>query len=142
LQISLDKPVFGNSANPVAAYAKVETETGVRSADPHRLILLLLEGARSAIATAQHAAEHNDAATRGMSVSKAIDIINNGLRASLDVEAGGDLAIQLASLYEYMCVRLLHANLRNDPAVLAEVSGLLSEIHEAWVGITPGTQAP
>lgn len=130
--------MFGHPTNPVSAYAKVETETGVQAADPHRLILLLFEGARSAIATAQHAAEKNDAATRGTSISKAIDIINNGLRASLDVEAGGELALQLASLYEYMCVRLLHANLRNDASVLTEVSGLLAEIHEAWVGIAPG----
>ncbi len=135
--------MFGRPTNPVSAYARVETETGVQSADPHRLILLLFEGARSAIATAQHAAEHQDAATRGASISKAIDIINNGLRASLDAQAGGDLALQLAALYEYMCTRLLFANLRNDAAILAEVSGLLAEIHEAWIGIAPGsTDAP
>jgi flagellar secretion chaperone FliS len=129
--------LFGQPTNPVSAYARLETETGVQSADPHHLILLLLEGARSAISTAQHAAKYQDAATRGSCLSKAIDIINNGLRASLDLEAGGEIALQLAALYEYMCTRLLYANLRNDEAILAEVAGLLAEIHEAWLGIAP-----
>lgn len=133
--------MLGHQRNPVSAYAQVGMETSVHTADPHRLILLLFEGARSAIAIAQIAIDQNDAATRGSSISKAIDIINNGLRASLDIEAGGDLAKKLAALYEYMCKRLLFANLRNDKAIVNEVAGLLAEIHEAWAAIAPDNTA-
>jgi len=52
-------------------------------------------------------------------------IINDGLRASLDVTAGGQLAQNLRALYEYMSNRLLFANARNEPAVLDEVKQLL-----------------
>ena len=71
-------------------------------------------------------------AEKGQSISKAIDIITNGLRASLDPEAGGELPERLGALYDYMCLRLLHANLKNDAAALAEVAALLGEIKGAW----------
>ncbi len=64
-----------------------------------------------------------------------IDIILNGLRASLNLEEGGNLAQNLYALYDYMARRLLHANLNNDSAALDEVLNLLSEIHGAWVSI-------
>ncbi|WP_412479205.1 flagellar export chaperone FliS [Azonexus sp. IMCC34839] len=127
--------MLGHQTNPISAYTQVSTETSVNSADPHRLVLLLFEAALSAISIAQVAIETNDTATRGTAISKAIDIINNGLRASLDLEAGGELAAKLGLLYEYMCNRLLLATLRNDKSILNEVAELLSEIHEAWVAI-------
>lgn len=129
--------MLGQPRNPVSAYAQIGMETSVQNANPHRLIVLLLEGASTAIAIARIAIDHNDVSARGNSISKAINIINNGLRASLDDDAGGDLAQKLAALYEYMCKRLLIANLRNDKVVLDEVAYLLSEIHEAWVAIAP-----
>lgn len=129
--------MLGHQHNPVSAYSQISTETSVHSADPHRLVLLLFEAALSAISIARVAIETNDPSTRGSAISKAIDIINNGLRASLDPEAGGELAAKLGSLYEYMCNRLLLATLRNDKSILDEVAGLLSEIHEAWVAIAP-----
>ena len=74
-----------------------------------------------------------------MAITKAIDIILNGLRASLNLEEGGDLAQNLYALYDYMARRLLHANQNNDKAALDEVLSLLTEIHGAWVAI--GDQA-
>lgn len=134
--------MFGQRSNPISAYSRVSLETTVQGADPHRLILLLFEGARSAIITAQYAIEQKDAATRGSALSKAIDIINNGLRASLDIEAGGDIAVKLSALYEYMCTRLLYANLRNDAAIISEVANLLAEIHDAWAAIETNATEP
>lgn len=127
--------MFGAFNSPVAAYKSVGLETTVTSADPHQLILLLFEGAKLAIFDAkQHMAE-NHVAEKGMAISKAIDIITNGLRASLDLEKGGELAAQLAALYEYMATRLLFANLKNNSAALDEVVSLLGEIHSAWAEI-------
>ena len=120
------------SSNPASAYAKVGVETGVTAASPHKLILMLFDGAIMALGSAtRHMAEKNIAA-KGQDISKAIEIITNGLRVSLDLEAGGELAERLFALYDYMTVRLLHANLHNDTAAIEEVSRLLGELRSAW----------
>lgn len=120
------------SANSAQTYARVGIETGVAAADPHRLILMLFDGALLAIATAENAMQQGRTADKGQAISRAIDIVASGLRASLSFSAGDELANRLAALYDYMVVRLLHANLRNDPAALKEVSRLLAEIKSAW----------
>lgn len=120
------------SSNPSAAYAQVGVETGVSSASPHKLILMLFDGAIMALGSAtRHIGEKNIAA-KGQDISKAIDIISNGLRVSLNLEAGGELADRLLALYDYMTVRLLHANLHNDLPAIEEVSRLLGELRSAW----------
>lgn len=128
--------------NPAAAYARVAVDTSVQEADPHQLILLLFDGAKSALALARAHLDNGDVAAKGAAISKAIDIVDNGLKASLDVEAGGELAANLAALYDYMVRRLLWANLKNDRAALEEVATLLGEIHGAWAEIAPGRATP
>jgi flagellar protein FliS len=117
------------------SYAKVGVETGVAAADPHRLILMLFDGALLAVAKAGSAMEQKKIAEKGQVISHAIDIIANGLKASLNFSAGDELANRLAALYDYMCNRLLHANLKNDPAALNEVGRLLAELRSAWAEI-------
>jgi flagellar protein FliS len=129
--------MFGNNLNPAGTYAKLSRESDVRSADPHRLIILLFEGAESAISVACLHAEQGNTAERGSHLSKAIDIINNGLKASLDLEHGGELAQRLVALYDYMVSRLLWANMKNDMPTMREVLGLINEIHDAWKQIGP-----
>lgn len=134
--------MFGSARNPASAYAQVGVDSAVQSADPHRLILLLFQGAESATALAKEGIKQNNLLAKSQAISKGIDIITNGLMASLDREAGGDLAGKLAALYEYMSTRLLHANLKNDIAALDEVGMLLAEIRSAWEEITPNHNAP
>lgn len=128
--------MFAVMHNPKAAYSKAGIETGVDTADPHKLVLMLFEGAMLAVASASlHMrinASADDIARKGEAISKAINIITNGLKASLDTEAGGELAGGLAALYDYMSVRLLHANLHDQPAILDEVAHLLAELKGAW----------
>ena len=114
------------------AYSSVGLQTGIVSASPHRLIAMLFDGARIAIANAKGHMARNEIAAKGESVSKAIAIIDDGLNASLDVNVGGELALNLRALYEYMSRRLIEANLRNDPTILDEVSRLLGELQGAW----------
>ncbi len=130
--------MFGMTQNPANAYAKVGLESSVMTADSHGLILLLFDGAATAIAQARIHMEQDDVAQRGASISKAIDIISNGLRSSLNRDAGGELADRLSALYEYIIQRLLWANMRNDRAALDEAASLLGEIHSAWSEIAPG----
>ena len=126
--------------NALAAYKKVGIDASVDSASPQKLILMLFEGAQISIKTARHHMLANEIAQKGESISKAITIIDNGLKASLDIEKGGQMAQNLQSLYEYMTHRLLIANIKNKPEILDEVAQLLSELHSAWAAIsTPKT---
>lgn len=131
--------MFATMHNPKAAYDRVGIETGVETADPHKLILMLFEGALLAVASASLHMKRNenaaDVARKGEAISKAINIITNGLKASLDQSAGGELSVRLAALYDYMATRLLYANQHNQPAVLDEVSHLLAELKDAWAQI-------
>ena len=129
--------MFGNARNAISAYQKVSVDAAVEVADPHRLILLLFSGAQAAIGNARASMQLNQIAAKGEAISKAIDIISNGLKASLDLENGGEIAPRLDALYDYMVFRLLNANLKNDLKALEEVSGLLEEIHSAWRDISP-----
>jgi flagellar protein FliS len=133
--------MFGMSRSPVASYAQVSTDIAVETADPHRLILMLFEGARAAIWLARAHMERHEIAEKGAAISKAIDIVNSGLLASLDIEKGGELAERLASLYEYISHRLLWANLKNNLAALDEANQLLGELQSAWAMIAPNKQA-
>ena len=132
--------MLGYTRNAISAYQKAGVEAAVEVADPYRLILLLFEGAQAAIGTARAAIQQNRIAAKGEAISKAIDIISNGLKASLDAEKGGDLAGRLDSLYDYMVLRLLQANLKSDDKALEEVSSLIGELHSAWCEIAPSKQ--
>ncbi|MDI1268722.1 MAG: flagellar export chaperone FliS [Polaromonas sp.] len=123
------------------AYAKISTESGAMSASPHQLITMLFDGAKTAITMARHHMANQDIAAKGRAISKAINIVDNGLKASLDAEAGGmagaNLVADLSALYDYIAQRLMYANLRNDPALLDEADRLLDNISSAWREIDP-----
>lgn len=127
--------MFSHSNSPASAYAKVGIETAVLNNNPHELILLLFQGARAAIVEAREHINNKNVAGKGSRISKAIDIIQNGLRASLDLKAGGELAERLSALYEYMCRRLIQANIQNNVDIIDEVLRLLDEIGGAWAEI-------
>jgi flagellar protein FliS len=121
-----------NTRTPTDAYRAIGLETRLESATPYTLVLMLYEGAMSAIADAQRHMAAKSIPEKGKSISQAIDIIANGLQASLDTEAGGSIAERLDALYEYMGRRLLYANLKNDIEALKEVWSLLNELKTAW----------
>ena len=125
------------NTNAINAYAKVEMDSAALGADPHKLILMLYQGALLAISSAKNQILRKEIAAKGKSISHAILIIDAGLKCSLDKNAGGELAQSLSALYDYMCQRLLIANLKNDTAALDEVSHLLGELKGAWEEIRP-----
>lgn len=140
--------MFGSMNKGANAYAKVGIETGVVAASPHGLITMLFDGAIIAIGTGLQEMKAGNVAAKGKAISKAITIIDSGLRASLDKNAGGEIAANLDGLYEYLSARLLTANLKNQPEILEEVLTLLKDLKGAWdaIGSTPGSapqpQAP
>lgn len=124
--------MFSSRNSPTEAYSKVGLETGVDMSNPHRLILMLLDGAILNLGRASQAIKDGQIAEKGKLISSAIGIISSGLQASIDKKTGGEIAERLDALYNYMCTRLLHANLRNDLAAIHEVSNLLGEIKAGW----------
>jgi flagellar protein FliS len=131
--------VYTPSTVAANAYAKVGLESGVVAASPHQLIVLLYEGAELAVRMAIRHMRDGDLMKKSAAVTKASSIILDGLRAALDTRQGGELALQLDALYDYMNNRIMLAHLRNETAPLEEVLGLLQELREAWQQI--GTPA-
>ena len=129
--------MFGTMKRGANAYANIGMETGVLAANPHKLITMLFDGALVAIALGKKHMADGDIRSKGKSITHAILIIDNGLRASLNKNVGGELALNLDSLYEYMSRRLFQANATNDPSILDEVHGLLTDIRSAWEQINP-----
>lgn len=129
--------MFSPGHSGANAYARVGVETGVMGASPHRLIVMLYQGARQAIAQARMHLQMGNVPARGEAVGKAIQIVESGLQQSLNIEAGGEIAERLDALYSYMSRRLLEANIKQSETMLAEVDGLLATLEEAWIGIAP-----
>jgi flagellar secretion chaperone FliS len=127
--------MFGYNVQGLNEYSRIGLETGVVSANPHRLIVMLFDGAILACKNALPQIEAKAYAEKGAMISKAIMIIESGLKASLDKKAGGEIAESLDALYDYMSNRLYIANLKNQPEPVHEVIRLLSELRSAWEGI-------
>ena len=120
------------TATGTKAYAKIGVESAVMSASQQQLVGMLFDGALSAIIRARLFMQDGNIAGKGSSISKAINIIEAGLKESLAESRGDELADNLLNLYNYMTRRLLHANLHNDVAAVEEVEGLLRNIADAW----------
>jgi flagellar protein FliS len=118
----------------LAAYQSVAAHGGVAAADPHGLITMLLDGALQRLAAARGAVEHGARESKGRLIHRVVEIIDE-LRASLNFETGGEIAANMANLYDYSSRQLLRANLENRIDLLDEVSHLLREIRSAWIQI-------
>lgn len=125
-------PVYSRAA--LSQYQKINAQTGIVDADPHRLIQLLLDGALDRIAQAKGALASGDAAGMGEALGKAVGIIS-GLQGCLDRERGGEIAANLDRLYDYMTVRLLAVHTERVATPLDEVGELLGTIKSGWDGI-------
>jgi flagellar secretion chaperone FliS len=126
-------------ATKLAAYSSASAHGGVAAADPHKLIVMLMDGALERISTARGCLARGEIAEKAKLLNRAVSIIGE-LRGSLDMAKGGALAANLAELYDYMCRRLLAASSENRAEWLDEVGSLLHEIRGAWLSIAPQAQ--
>lgn len=126
-------PAYSRAA--MNAYRSVGVESIADTAAPHQLVVMLFNGARAAVAAARLHLDRQETAAKCEAISKAIAIVDGGLKASLDLNVGGELAKNLSELYAYMAFRLLHANLKNDRSALDEVAQLLEQLGGAWEAI-------
>lgn len=122
--------------NPLAgAYRQIGAETAVASATPHRLVAMLFDAYLEAIAKARGAMQAGRIEDKARAIGHAVRIVDEGLRASLDMQAGGALAADLSDLYAYLTTRLTLANLRNDEVLLDECQRLMLPVRDAWAEI-------
>lgn len=126
--------MYGANRHYAEQYRKVGVSTKVADADPHQLVVLLLEGAGERIRRADACLGVGDQALKGTAIGEACAIIGH-LKGSLDHEAGGEIAGNLSALYDYVLQRLTEGNLNNDPAALRESLALMGEIESAWKAI-------
>lgn len=130
--------MFGSTSSGASAYAKVSLETGIFAATPHKLMLMLMEGAMLDITMAAKHMRAGAIEEKGKLITHAMLIIDDGLRASLNHKVGdGELASKLDGLYAYMSRTLFTAHLKNQPELLEEVHGLLSQLKKVWEAIDP-----
>jgi flagellar protein FliS len=125
----------GHSNRIGGLYQQIGVETRLVSANPHQLVAMLFEGYMEAVAQARGALAKGDTLIKCQAIGRAVRIIEEGLRAGLDMHAGGTLARDLHELYHYLVMRLTLANLRNDDALLTECQRLMKPLQEAWLQI-------
>jgi flagellar protein FliS len=138
---SLGEDIMFNMPTAIKAYSNVALDSRVTGSNAHQLITLLYDGAVEALEQARMYIQSQQIGKKSLLLNKAIAIINEGLLASLNVEAGGELARNLAGLYDYMTMQLVKANQTNQVEPVIEVIRLLSELREAWLVIDPGKKA-
>lgn len=111
----------------VGSYRRIEVET----TDPIKLVIMLYEGAINFLEQAKRRMMDKKVAEKGILISKVMAIVGE-LQASLNMDKGGEVAVNMDRIYTYISNRLYDANMKNDPAILTEVISHLRVLKEAW----------
>ncbi|CAN5126954.1 flagellar export chaperone FliS [soil metagenome] len=120
----------------IRQYAKVGVESQVLGAGDHQLIALLFDGAIEAIDRAHSFRKAGNSAESVAMLGRARNIVVEGLRAGLNRQRGGDLAVKLDQLYDFIIRRLVVAG-SGDPRAFDDARNLLDELRSAWTQIDP-----
>jgi flagellar protein FliS len=131
----------GRASRKTALYQQVGAETQISTASPHALTLIMFDSLISSLRQARLALDSGSIEDKGRHVGLASRIIDEGLKASLNLQDGGDIALNLRDLYDYSQVRLLKANRHNDAALLDEVIDLIAPLRDAWASIRDSVPA-
>jgi flagellar protein FliS len=125
---------FASPQQALRQYRDAGIQAAVEFATPHQLIQMLYDGALGSLAAAKGHAQRSEIAAKGAAVGKTLSIVL-ALRSWLNPQAGGEIAYNLARLYDYVEQRLLEANTKNDPRLFDEIAHLLGEIKSGWEAI-------
>ena len=115
----------------LAAYRSVE----VQSRTPLELVVMLYDGALRFLANGREAIERRDIPARHEAFSRLLAIISE-LQSTLDIDGGGQVAVQLDELYGFINRRILASAMENSTAPLDEVKPLLEKLRDAWQQIS------
>ena len=120
------------SHRSASAYQRVQVETAVSQASPHQLVVMLFDAYLQAVSMARMALKQGNTAMKGEQIGKAVRIIDEGLKPALNMEEGGDLAMNLNGLYGYCVMLLTQTNLNNDDKALADASRIMQPVAQGW----------
>ena len=118
----------------INAYKKGNLKQEIATADPHKITLMLMQGALERMAYGKGCIERRDFEGKSSHLSRASAILMN-LRDTLDMDVKSDVTENLYSLYDYMIQRITDANIQNDLNIMDEVINLLLPIKAAWASI-------
>lgn len=120
------------SHRSASAYQRVNVESAVSGASPHRLVEMLFDAYLQSVGLARAALKQGNIALKGEQIGKAIRIVDEGLKPALNMEQGGDLAQNLKGLYGYCVVLLTQANMNNDDEALAKAAQIMEPVVQGW----------
>ncbi len=130
-----------SSSGFAGTYRQIGVQTGVGGASPHQLVLMLYDGYNDSVNDARAAMKSGQMEAKGKAIGRALRIVDEGLKASLDVKAGGAMAENMMAVYAYVLRRLSEANLSNDALLLDECLRVMEPLRSAWVAIRPQSAA-
>jgi len=113
-------------------YKAVDIESSVLGSNPHQLVGLIFSSLLQSLAKAKTAIQNRDTAGKVRAIGHALRLLEEGLKGSLDTNRGGELARNLARLYDYCVLRTTEANLRNDASMIDEVIQLITPVAQSW----------
>lgn len=122
-------PVSSRAAN---AYRQIGVQSGIDGATPHQLVQMLFDGLLQSLNAARGALQRGEIENKGAHIGKSVRILEEGLKGALNPVQGGELAVNLGTLYDYCISRLTMANLRNDLTLVEEVVGLIEPVAQGW----------
>ncbi len=132
----------GSRAPAARMYRDVNARTAIEGASPHKLVSMLYQAVAGEIAAARGALARRDVVEKGRAIGHAVRVIEEGLMAPLDLQAGGLLAANLRDLYQFVVDRLTWGNLKSDDAALAEGARVIDSLRETWEAIAPEVDLP
>ena len=115
-------------ANPQAAYK----QTAVETASPEKLLVMLYAGGVKFLRQAEIALKENNHVEAHNSLTKVQDIISE-LNITLDMERGGEIAVNLRELYTFYFNEVVQANLTKDPSKLIPVIEFFETFRDVWM---------
>ena len=128
---------FSSPFRAAKAYGEVAVQSGIAASSPHKLIDMLFDGLIDSINKARGALSRGEIDEKGKALGKAARILEEGLKAGLNLEQGGELADNLRNVYDFCIVELTQANLKNDEKKLVDVLKIIEPIASAWKEIGP-----
>jgi flagellar secretion chaperone FliS len=106
-------------------------QMAVKTANRGQILIMLYEAAVQNVKKATAAIDAKDIAGKGVAIGKVHDIINELLN-TLDFEVGGQIAIDLERLYNFMTEQLIQANMDGSKEKLGSVQKLLETLLDGW----------
>ena len=126
---------FYNANFAKASYQQADVYGCAESANPHRLVEMLMDGLQKNLSQAKIAIDSGNVSAKCASVDKCLRILDV-LRGGLNFDTGGKVATNLDDLYDYMQHRLVVGNYDSSSDIINEIISLNQQVKEAWSAIS------